>query len=306
MQSHFNGLINCGSTDTACWNSLSLDTILDAQGELCNDSMSIDPSTGLSQPIRVVRDGQFITSPLDSTAPFPSVNKPILVTSVLHEAGFAIYQSFPTPIPQDWLYPVCNATFGSRTDVIIDSPYYPAASGSTDPRPQLQTMGTDYLWKCSGWTFARNWVQHGGSAFVAEYSIGASYPGNEEVPFCTEPGKVCHQDDIMIVVSRRFFHRRFGYKTDAALHSLVRLLTQHRHRVLLSPRCRSITRLSSTTETLTPQGSRPGLLRHPLTSTPSDSVARAKSQLALATPHSGAKLLNTIIKFTISRFRCNA
>ncbi|KAF9469230.1 alpha/beta-hydrolase [Collybia nuda] len=199
MQSHFNGLIDCGPSDSSCWNSLSLETILNAQGKLSNDSVAIDPSTGLAQPIRVVRDNQFITSPLDSTAPFPSVNKPILVTSVLHEAGFAIYKGFETPLPQEWLYPVCEATFGSRTDVVLSSPYYPAALGSTDARDQLQLMGTDYLWKCSGWTFARNWVQNGGSAYVAEYAIGASYPGNEAVPFCTEAGKVCHQDDIMIV-----------------------------------------------------------------------------------------------------------
>jgi hypothetical protein len=210
MQSHFNGLINCGSTDTSCWNSLSLSAILDAQDTLTDDAMVIDPSTGMAQPIRVVRDGSFITTTLDSTAPFPSVNKPILVSSVKNEAGTAIYQNVP-PLPQEALFPACAATFGDqRTEIILSSPYYPASLSLTgDIREQLQVIGTDYLWKCSGWTFARNWVQHGGSAYVAEYSVGASYPGNEATPYCTEAGKVCHQDDIMIVVSP-FLYEHFG------------------------------------------------------------------------------------------------
>lgn len=172
---------------------------------------SLDASAGLSQPIRPVRDGSFITSPLDSTGSFPAVNKPILVSSVQHEAGFAIYKQFRDAIPSDLFSDICAATLGeTRTDLIVSSPYYPSvpsATGESDGRTQLQVLGTDYLWKCSGWTFARNWVQHGGTAYVGEYKVGASYPGNDAVPFCTEPGKVCHQDDIQIVASRSSSHR---------------------------------------------------------------------------------------------------
>jgi len=55
------------------------------------------------------------------------------------------------------------------------------------------------LWKCSSWTFVRNWVANGGKAYVGLYVAGATYPGNEQAPFCTLPGSVCHQDDIEIV-----------------------------------------------------------------------------------------------------------
>ncbi|KAG6917923.1 hypothetical protein DXG01_000360 [Tephrocybe rancida] len=204
LQSNFNGLVNCGATDTTCWNSLDLNTIIDAQTTLFNTAAGLDPSAGLAQPIRPVRDGTLITSPLDSSAAFPSVNKPILVTSVLNEAGLAIYGQFNGPLPSDYFEPVCEATFGpTRTTVVIDSPYYPAATSvdgaDPDARIQLQSVGTDYLWKCSGWTFARNWVQNGGKAFVGEYQIGASYAGNDAVSYCTQAGVVCHQDDIEIV-----------------------------------------------------------------------------------------------------------
>ncbi|KAG6838196.1 hypothetical protein C0991_000501, partial [Blastosporella zonata] len=127
-----------------------------------------------------------------------------MVTTVLNEAGLAIYGSFPDPLPSSAFDPACQATFGAnRTAVVVDSPYYPPApsidGSDPDARIQLQSVGTDYLWKCSGWTLARNWVQNGGQVYVGEYQLGASYPGNSAVSYCTEPGVVCHQDDIEIV-----------------------------------------------------------------------------------------------------------
>jgi hypothetical protein len=206
MQSSFNGHINCTSSNRSCWNSLSLDAILNAQNTLVNDATTIDPSTGPFEPIRPVRDGSLITSPLDSTAPFPSVNKPVLISTVLNESGAAIYGQFPQPLPLSLLSPVCEVSLGpNRTSTILGSGQYPPVrsptDGTIDARCQLETIGTDYMWRCSSWTFSRAWVQHGGKAYVGVYTVGASYPGNDAVPYCTQPGVVCHQDDIEIVVS---------------------------------------------------------------------------------------------------------
>ncbi|KAF9566309.1 alpha/beta-hydrolase, partial [Agrocybe pediades] len=203
MQNFFTGEINCSATDSACLNALSLDTILDAQSDLFGSAADLDPAAGKNQPIRPVLDGSLITSPLDSTRPFPTQTKPLLITTVSEEAAFAIYSSFPDPLPEEAFEPICDATFGEpRTSQIVSSPLYspiPSVNGDVDARSQLQTLGTDYLWKCSGWTFARNWVGHGGKAYVGQFVVGSTYPGNEAVPFCTQPGIVCHQDDIKIV-----------------------------------------------------------------------------------------------------------
>ncbi|KAF8163428.1 Alpha/Beta hydrolase protein [Crassisporium funariophilum] len=204
LQTNFNGLINCGATDTGCQNALPIGTILDAQMNLFANAINLDAAAGRNQPIRPVLDGSFITSPLDSTAAFPAVSKPVLVTSVAQEAGFAIYSTFQNPLPAEAFPPICDMTFGTeRTNTVVASPNYaPVPSvvdGSVDARVQLQTVGTDYLWRCSGWTFAREWVGHGGTAFVGQFIVGASYPGNEAVPYCSQPGVVCHQDDIQIV-----------------------------------------------------------------------------------------------------------
>ncbi|KAG6877731.1 hypothetical protein C0993_004548 [Termitomyces sp. T159_Od127] len=204
LQSSYNGLIGCDATNTTCLDELSLDAIINAQMNLFSNAVKLDASAGIAEPIRPVRDGSLITSPLDSSAAFPSVSKPILVTTVLNEAGFAIYGQFQSPLPSTSFEPICEASVGTeRSALIVDSPYYPATpgpdGGESDARSQLQIMGTDYMWKCSGWTFARNWVQNGGKAYVGEYQLGASYAGNSAVSYCTEEGVVCHQDDIEIV-----------------------------------------------------------------------------------------------------------
>ncbi|KAF9070875.1 Alpha/Beta hydrolase protein [Rhodocollybia butyracea] len=207
LQSAYNGLINCAASDYSCQTALSVDTILNAQVALLNESLSLDASVGTGEPLRTVNDGTLITSPLDSTAPFPSVNKPILVSTVLNEAALTIYGEFTSPIPQDEFLPICQVNLdNARAATVDNSSFYapPAAAkdsgdSSGDARVQLQTLGTDYIWRCSSWTFARNWKTNGGSVYVGMYSVGATYPGNEAVPFCTKPGSVCHQDDIEIV-----------------------------------------------------------------------------------------------------------
>lgn len=216
LQNYFNSQIGYTSTDSANLNGLDLTTIINAQMNTFSAALTLDPATGRNVPIRPVLDGSLITSPLDSSSPdFPSQNKPLLITSVAQEAGFAIYGLFTQPLPQAVLRDVCVATFGvNRTDIILANPLYAptiAADGTSDIREQLQKIGTDYLWRCSSWSFARSWVQNGGTAYVGEYIVGASYPGNEVVPYCTQPGIVCHQDDIEIVVSNFFSnHCRSG------------------------------------------------------------------------------------------------
>ncbi|KAF7778624.1 CAZyme family CE10 [Agaricus bisporus var. burnettii] len=197
MQSLYNGFIGCSNTDKACHNSLSLDQIIDNQMALFVSAYQTVPVVGQSEPIRPVLDGSFITTSLDSTTPFPSVSKPLLITTVADEAAFAIYSAYRAPLTESGLADACNATFGEdRTNVILSSTFY---SSAPDARALLQEIGTDYLWKCSSWTFARNWAANGGSVYVGEYELGASYPGNEVAPMCTQPGVVCHQDDIEIV-----------------------------------------------------------------------------------------------------------
>ncbi|KAJ7157469.1 alpha beta-hydrolase [Mycena filopes] len=202
LQGAFNDLVSCGASDTACQMALTLDEILDAQTTVENESVSLDPSTGQGSPLRPVRDGHLVTTPLDSTAAFPAVNKPLLLTNVNNEAGPTVYQLLfpgPDPIEADFFPLVTDVSLGpNRTQILMNSPFYPIDPNG-DARVPLEVLATDYLWKCAAWTFARTWVAHGGHAFVGLYTLGATYPANANTSFCLDTGSVCHRDDIYIV-----------------------------------------------------------------------------------------------------------
>ncbi|KAJ7085678.1 alpha/beta-hydrolase [Mycena belliarum] len=199
LQSTFNGLTGCAATNTACQKSLSLDAIIDAQVTLGNQATSIDASTGSAEPVRPVRDGTLINTPLDLTAPFPAVDKPILLSNVKNEAGPTIYGIFKSSITREYFAPVCDQSLGpERTAIVQASPFY-NLSASSDTRIPLETLGTDYMWRCPTWSLARSWAGRGGKAFVGLYVTGATYPANSGTAFCLQSGSVCHQDDIEIV-----------------------------------------------------------------------------------------------------------
>lgn len=217
--------LGCSATDSACLNALTADTIVNGAGLWqFNSSAYIVPAATQSEPMRVVNDGTFITSTLDSTSPFPEVSKPILLSNVADEAGYVIYGEFPDPLPEAEYIAVVNGSFGeTRYETLMGWESYALVPTEDDYRTQLQVLGTDSIWRCATWTFARNWVSNGGTAYVGLYTVGASYPGNSAVPFCTDAGVVCHQDDIEIVVSRRSLCSHFSQLMSCS--SLAQLLT---------------------------------------------------------------------------------
>jgi hypothetical protein len=152
--------------------------------------------------MRPVHDGVLITNTLDSTSPFPQVSKPIILSTVRNEAGPTIYSIFGDPVDKSSYATIVHSSLGEpRASNLLSSQYYQVPDYPTaDARVQLEEMGTDNVWRCAIWTFARSWTQHGGKAFVARYTVGATYPDNSDIPFCSEDGVVCHEDDIEIVV----------------------------------------------------------------------------------------------------------
>ncbi|OSD08536.1 alpha/beta-hydrolase [Trametes coccinea BRFM310] len=198
--------VNCTASDTSCINALSLNDVMSSQNTLLDmaGNSELDPAIGASEPMRPVLDNVLIKSTLDSTSPFPKVSKPVIVSTVRNEAGPTIYGGFPDSVNDSLYEELVSFTFGDpRTSRILNTAVYaasPSVDGvEADQRPQLEELGTDQIWRCASWAFARNWVANGGKAYVGEYQVGATYPGNDEVPFCTSGGAVCHQDDIEIV-----------------------------------------------------------------------------------------------------------
>jgi hypothetical protein len=155
--------------------------------------------------MRPVHDGALIQSTLDSTTPFPLVSKPLILSTVRNEAGPEIYSRFSGPMDTSLYSLVVHSSFGEpKATNLLAFPDYQVpvlADGlAADARVELEKIGSDEVWRCPTWTFARSWTGHGGKAFVALYGVGATYPDNAAIPFCAESGSVCHEDDIEIVV----------------------------------------------------------------------------------------------------------
>ncbi|KAH8117062.1 alpha/beta-hydrolase [Phellopilus nigrolimitatus] len=233
LNNFLNSQLPCQTSDTTCLDKLSTDDVLNASLTVFGTANSLDASTGAFEPMRPVMDRSFITSPLDSTAPFPGQSKTILVSTVQNEAGPTIYSTYTNPVSESDWPSLVNASLGAtRTSRVVNSAHYAVPANdaanisSFDARTQLQSLGTDQLWRCPSWTFARNWASAGGKVYVAEYTVGTTYPDNADIPFCTESDTVCHEDDIEIV---------FGTASSpsSAQSSLIRQI-QARYRAFLS------------------------------------------------------------------------
>ncbi|KAJ6541441.1 hypothetical protein B0H19DRAFT_1268440 [Mycena capillaripes] len=129
------GLVRCGRYCRG-QQALTLDEILDVQVTVEDEANDIDPATGLGKPLRPVRDGKLVTTPLDSTAPFPAVrwaNRYDLL--------------FQDPIPASFFEGTCDVSLGpNRTQIVMDSPFYPVDPYG-DARGPLEVLTTDYLWR---------------------------------------------------------------------------------------------------------------------------------------------------------------
>ncbi|KAJ7670877.1 alpha/beta-hydrolase [Mycena polygramma] len=237
LQKSYNSLIGCAATEQACQAALSVEDILNAQATLLDNATNIDASTGVGEPIRPVRDGSLITTPLDLTAPFPSQNKPPLLSNVKNEAGPTIYGEFTTALDTSLFASVCQASLGdSRSATLLASPFYNVTSVA-DTRVPLETLGTDFNWRCPTWSLARSWVGHGGRAFVG-------------------PGSVCHEDDIEIV---------FGtVPNPTAAQAALTTEMQARYKAFLTTGTPNVAGLSPWTEATTT-----GVHAHQLGGTPS-------------------------------------
>lgn len=199
LNNDFQSNLGCSSSDSNCLNKLSLDTILDAADTVANDAASLDPAANGSEWFRPVVDGSYITSPLDSTAAFPSQTKSIVITNVADEAMAVIYGGYTSPVSASGYQSAVGYSYSqSSTNAIMSSSFYSVPSGmatqaNADARPLLEALGTDGIWRCPAWTFARAWAAAGGKVYVGEFVVGATYPGNEAVSQCTSSGSVCHQ-----------------------------------------------------------------------------------------------------------------
>jgi carboxylesterase type B len=121
------------------------------------------------------------------------------VTTVKDEAGPATYAGIQDPLPSAYFNFVAQTIYGALRAVAVAAFYQTIEEVTDDVRPLMVTIGTDGAWRCPSYAFSRSWASRGGNVWVGEFTVGATYPANAGINFCTTNGAVCHQDDIPIV-----------------------------------------------------------------------------------------------------------
>lgn len=170
LQSTFYSTSSLGSCSTisptsspkylSCLQQLDIPTILSQQDNFINYGTAylLDPSVGSGEPIRPHVDGSLVTSSL--TTSYPSVKKPLLITSNRDDAGQAIGGYYPADWDISNFAPTVEGSLGQqRSNVLLPSPYYnpdpslspplvqPYINNGDQTRQALSRLGTDQLWR---------------------------------------------------------------------------------------------------------------------------------------------------------------
>lgn len=188
-----------------CADTMDVETLIDHQNNLLNEAPTLGPEFYFSSPLRPSPDGQFIMHTLTSPSTFPPASelKPIVVTTVRNESDPTVYSFFPDsngPISEETFEGFIVENLGqNRTETVLASPFY-QFSGDVDLRTIIGTISTDGLWRCPNWILSKGWAAHGGTnQYTGLFTAGLTYSANQDIPECSLPGAVCHEDDIQVV-----------------------------------------------------------------------------------------------------------
>lgn len=194
--------LGCSGT---CAETMVLETLLEHQSNLFNEAFTLGPEFYPSSPLRPSPGGPFIVHTFTDSAAFPPASqlKPIVITTVKNESAPSVFSFFPDsqgPISQSTFDDFLVENIGqNRTAEVLDSPFYQFNS-TVDLRTVISIISTDAVWRCPSWVLAENWAAHGGTKqYTGLFTVGITYPPNQDTPECTQPGVVCHQDDIKVV-----------------------------------------------------------------------------------------------------------
>lgn len=155
-----------------------------------------------------------------------AAKKPIVITTVENEGGSVVgsmleptsvdaesaeLRAYPVSLSRDQLI---QQMFNDGRGTILASAAQYAMSSNTSAYPvpatvQLFSKATDSLrrnlealltqgmFTCPTWSNAQRYPQ----AYVGIFEKGLTYPSNADNDYCTAYGRVCHEDDILLVFS---------------------------------------------------------------------------------------------------------
>lgn len=192
-----------------CLQAISVASIISAQNNLYGAAGNWTGVTNGGSPLRPYHDGQLLQYTLTGDSfPSGSALKPLLVMTVKDEAAMSIGKTFSNAVPDYYVNLTIKEYYPNpRAATIVASNNYAASTYASQDgvdtgdaaRAALTQFFTDGLWRCPSWTFSRQWAAKGGKVYTGVFQVGATYPSNQGIAYCTSGGRVCHEDDIYIL-----------------------------------------------------------------------------------------------------------
>lgn len=178
--------LHCAIGDIDCFRRASYQDIVKAQANINNMITSLDFLLFFEPWVPVIDHVIVHGQPLELVHNTSFALKQLIIGTLTEEAVFFIYEGWTKPLLPSLYIEVVLATFREKALKVLER--YPPDS-TTELRPLLSKMATQWVWACSNRVFARK---------AASYSYAFGYPidfdgwGNET--FCN--GHVCHGAEL--------------------------------------------------------------------------------------------------------------
>jgi carboxylesterase type B len=208
--------LGCAMNDIACARNQSADDVLNASYDAYNNVPYENPRINGGTPWRPMV-GNFVSSSGQGNAALMSntAAKSVIISSVQNELGSVTGSIFaPTAVNASLLqYVGSNSTMdlSQASNMIFndnrgctaatDTSVYAVNETQTDDlRMMFERIGTDGLWRCAAQHRASLMRQNGyTNVYLVEWQVGSTYISNEGNEYCTQNGRVCHEDDIYVI-----------------------------------------------------------------------------------------------------------
>lgn len=202
-------------TTIACARQASASSLLEASEAAFGDVPTFNSNIPVGEPWRPMV-GSYIAGDVQRNASVgPKRN--IILSTVANEAGAVVGENVGATGASARTLPVesvpgLEVTLQVAADIFYNggrgaklayNAAYAQNASSTGPkdglRVLLEGMGTDGTFRCSSQRTALALTKAGNSVHLAEHHQGYTYPDNSDTDYCTEGGKVCHEDDIYLM-----------------------------------------------------------------------------------------------------------
>ena len=188
--------LGCARDDVPCMQGKSVEDLLAAQQVADNDVNTHNLLSAFLQWGPLVSDDNGLPGqPIDQLRKGAWSKVPLLAGYMAEDALLFVYEVFPTPVKKTAYKTSMELVFGRHTGKSVTSVYPADSEGdSSDTRPVVSTMGTDFLFHCPLRNVSATLAKDA-PVFLYKYSHITSFdPWGPDFAYCV--GHACHGSEL--------------------------------------------------------------------------------------------------------------